>query len=98
MARYIQSSKYLSVVRQVQPKKSSGKRGYDARWRRIRTGYLRRHPMCEVEGCNELATDVDHKDGNVTNCVDDNLQSLCHSCHAKKSVACDGGFGRGKRR
>jgi hypothetical protein len=41
-----------------------------------------------------VATDVDHIDGNTGNNHPDNLNSLCHSCHSKKTAAHDGSFGR----
>ena len=52
------------------------------RWTLTRRHQLDRHPLCE---CGEIATDVHHlKDladgGNPWS--PDNLQSLCHACHA----------------
>ena len=47
------------------------------------------------------ATDVDHI---IPHCNDmglfydwDNLQSLCHACHGKKTATEDGGFGNRKK-
>jgi 5-methylcytosine-specific restriction protein A len=59
---------------------------------------LAARPVCEV--CQrESAAHVDHRvslaDGGTHDVV--NLQSLCHSCHSKKTVAQDGGFGRQRR-
>ena len=34
-----------------------------------------------------MATDVDHIDNDPSNNARDNLQSLCHSCHSKKTQA-----------
>lgn len=57
------------------------------RWRRVRRRYLRNHPICEHQGCNQPATDVHHRDGqgltgpNAYN--ESNLQALCHSHHSK---------------
>ncbi len=72
-------------------------RGYDAHWRyRLQPAYLRAHPMCSASGCTQPATCVDHvrplADGGTND--DENLQSLCHSCHSRKTVRSDGGFGR----
>lgn len=65
-----------------------------AYWRKVRFRKLVRYPACER--CGKMATDVNHRvsraDGG-TEC-DANLESLCHSCHSKHTVACDGGFGR----
>jgi 5-methylcytosine-specific restriction protein A len=56
---------------------------------------LASHPLCAV--CDEPATDVDHIDGNARNNDVHNLQSLCHSCHSRKTARQDGGFGRPPR-
>jgi hypothetical protein len=62
-----------------------------ARWRRVRTWYLRRNPICigHPRGeCFAPATTVDHikpiADGGAA--LDaDNLQSFCASCHGRKT-------------
>jgi 5-methylcytosine-specific restriction enzyme A len=41
-----------------------------------------------------VATDVDHVDGDSENNSQDNLRSLCHACHSRKTATQDGGFGR----
>ena len=76
-----------------------GPRFYDKRrWRdRIRPHQLSQYPLCEacsLVGKVVAATDVDHVDGNPNNNSTDNLMSLCHSCHSKKTAAQDGSFGR----
>lgn len=67
---------------------SAARRGYDARWRRLRLMFLRAHPLCEI--CEEAglvvaATDVHHKLAKRDGGKDewDNLQALCHSCHSR---------------
>lgn len=75
---------------------SASQRGYDREWQRIATSYLERHPICEHEdGCDELATDVHHKDGAGPkgDNSDDNLQALCHSHHSV-TTAREHRFGR----
>lgn len=49
---------------------TAASRGYDARWGRTRSEYLRAHPYCECEECEELpellrprAVEVNHLDG-----------------------------------
>jgi 5-methylcytosine-specific restriction protein A len=73
-------------------------RGYDRSWRRLRAAFLMQYPMCE-DCMRKPATEVDHiiaieKGGNND---DTNLQALCKSCHSRKTVKCDGGFGHTRR-
>jgi 5-methylcytosine-specific restriction protein A len=68
-----------------------------AQWQRLRRLKLSRDPACEVPGCGKPATQVDHKRGIKAGGKKwslDNLQSLCASCHSKKTVREEGGFGR----
>jgi 5-methylcytosine-specific restriction protein A len=83
---------------QSKPRLSAAKRGYDRAWRRIRTAKLSRDPWCEDPynvhaGQLVLAHEVDHivplvKGG--TN-AEENLQSLCRTCHQRKTNTEDGG-------
>lgn len=61
------------------------KRGYGARWQRLRRMYLRQHPVCVL--CGRPATDVDHILPKRRGGSDDesNLQALCPDCHARKT-------------
>lgn len=72
---------------------SASERGYGAAWRVIRDAYLADHPDCV--SCGAPATDVDHIIARRWGGTDDeeNLQALCHECHAKKTAKRDGGFG-----
>ena len=61
---------------------------------RLRPAQLLREPFCRnctKQGLRTRATDVDHivpHRGNWTLFVDpNNLQSLCHSCHSKKTAS-----------
>jgi 5-methylcytosine-specific restriction protein A len=67
---------------------SATARGYGRRWQRLRKMYLRANPICEEEGCNRPATDVDHIVPKRHGGTDqwENLQALCHSCHSKKTA------------
>jgi len=68
-----------------------------AAWKRIRTHQLALHPLCvhcEKEGKITAASHVDHISGNSHDNSSSNLQSLCASCHSKKTVTQDSGFGR----
>ncbi len=67
-------------------------RGYDARWRRARKAFLRRHPLCAEcmkEGKVTPATVVDHivpHRGDPTLFWDiKNWQPLCKGCHDRKT-------------
>ena len=68
-------------------------RGYDERWRKARTFYLKRHPLCVGcvdEGRITPATVVDHiipHKGNKELFWDEsNWQALCASCHSRKTM------------
>lgn len=64
-------------------------RGYNSRWNKARKTYLRHHPLCVV--CGEPATEVDHiipHKGDMQLFWDvSNWQSLCHSCHSRKTFS-----------
>ena len=71
----------------------------------LRPNQLLREPFCRA--CAQLglrvwATDVDHvvpHDGDWSKFIDpDNLQSLCHSCHGRKTAAESQAKARSKRR
>lgn len=64
-----------------------------ARWLKLRAAKLARDPLCEAAGCRRAATDVDHKVALAAGGTDDmeGLQSLCASCHSKKTVAAESG-------
>lgn len=61
-----------------------------AAWRRLRARVLSLRPLCEKcyrEGLIVEATDVDHRDNDPTDNRPEALQSLCHSCHSRKTQA-----------
>lgn len=66
-----------------------------ARWQRLRLQVIRESPVCK---CGQATTDVDHvrpHNGDVRLFYNKaNLRAQCHSCHSKKTVRHDGGFGR----
>jgi len=76
------------------PKKNDPPLSYDNRWRKLRQMFIAKHPVCracEIKGRTTPAQEVDHIipwRGNVTLLrADWNLQSLCRSCHHKKTRA-----------
>lgn len=73
---------------------------WSPQWRAIRAAQLAREPlcrMCTIEGRITEASHVDHIDGDATNNDRVNYQSLCPSCHSRKTHAEDGAFGRRRR-
>lgn len=73
-------------------------------WKNLSAAYRREHPLCEQcakEGRITPADVVDHireiSDGGAL--MDwENLQSLCHSCHNKKTKAAARDRGRGGKK
>ena len=98
-----QSARRVREKRRFEAVGSSADRGYGYRWQKLRNRYIAQHPYC-VEclkhGKITLATDVDHirpHRGDPRLLYDEkNLQSLCHSCHARKTASEDGGLGNRK--
>lgn len=79
------------------PRPPSWQRGYGYRWQRTRRGILRRDPVCVI--CNAAPSHhVDHVIAKAKGGTDDpeNLRGICASCHSRKTVEEDGGFGRPK--
>lgn len=73
----------------------------DRRWRQLRALVLREQPLCTLcdqAGILRAASVVDHINGDALDNDRHNLQSLCASCHARKTAREDGGFGNPKRR
>lgn len=69
---------------------SAASRGYDRRWQRVRSMYLRAHPLCVdcmAERRVREATEVHHvvalRDGGDHS--DANLMALCKSCHSTRT-------------
>lgn len=60
-----------------------------AAWQRLRASVLADEPLCrdcQARGLIVLATDVDHKSGDPSDNTRENLQSLCHECHSRKTA------------
>lgn len=85
--------KRLARPEDVRP--SAARRGYDQKWRAIRAAFLKKNVFCK---CGDPATEVDHivslRNGGTN--ATSNLMAMCKRCHARKTVAVDGGFGRKK--
>lgn len=67
---------------------SAAQRGYDEAWRRLRAAKLRVNPWCQADGCSSAASEVDHKISRAAGGTEAwaNLQSLCKSCHSRKTA------------
>jgi 5-methylcytosine-specific restriction protein A len=92
-------SRCPSCARKVEEQRGRPEaRGYDRAWRRLRAAHLARHPYCVTPGCGRLGNQVDHikahREDEALRLDPRNLQTLCHSCHSRKTVERDGGFGR----
>lgn len=60
-----------------------------ARWKKFRRMYLRRHPICEWPGCISPSTEVDHitpLEQGGAHCDDANSQALCKPHHSAKTA------------
>lgn len=76
--------------RAVYNREPPDKRGYDSVWRKLRGQFLARHPLClwcKTKGITTPATMVHHlkpiKKVKELRLDDDNLVSLCRSCHGE---------------
>lgn len=76
-----------------QARGSAAARGYDARWTRRRAAYLRRHPICVLDGA--IATVADHYPDSRRDLVtrgvpnpdaDHRLRALCAPCHGRETA------------
>lgn len=79
-------------VQEHQYRGSSRERGYDSDWEKVRKQFAAENPicvMCEREGRTALVEEVDHiipvKVRPDLRLDPSNLQSLCKSCHQKKT-------------
>lgn len=67
------------------------------RWQRLRKMVIAEQPICIVEGCSRLTTDVDHvlphRGKEELFFAYDNLQGMCKKHHSRKTATYDGGFG-----
>ena len=58
-------------------------------WRHLSLSYKMKHPVCEVEGCNQQSYYTDNiipmsQGGDEWN--EDNFQALCKSCNGSKTA------------
>jgi 5-methylcytosine-specific restriction enzyme A len=79
---------------------SSASRGYDRKWRAARRSFLQRNPLCVEclkKGIPRVANVVDHVNPHKGDPMlfwdQSNWQSLCSSCHSRKTAVSDGRWG-----
>lgn len=79
----------------IDHRESAWQRGYDGDWIAVRDKHRNENPLCEhclLEGITRPMKEVDHiipfkgKDDPLR-LDQNNLQSLCRQCHAKKTAA-----------
>jgi 5-methylcytosine-specific restriction enzyme A len=64
-------------------------------WKRARDAKRARDPLCEDCQANGLIVpmhQVHHVDGDIWNLAEENLRSLCASCHSRLETTKRGGF------
>ena len=74
-------------------------RGYDAKWHKFQSGFLRTHPICAFTGCRNKATEVHHI-ARVRHRPDlrldpSNVVALCKHHHSQVTALEDGFARRG---
>lgn len=81
------------AARERDKKRVRDRTRFNSSWEIRRTRWLRAHPWCVV--CGFAANTVDHIVSLSQGGKDDqtNYQSMCVSCHSKKTASEDGGFG-----
>ena len=99
--------KIVKKINNIRAYKRQSNRQYktsSSQWKRIRQQHFNAHPnnnMCAECYRKGMVTinksmHVDHIDGNAYNNEPNNLQTLCASCHSRKTAKEDGGFGNMK--
>ena len=80
---------------------NASKRGYDAIWRKARKSFLAKNPFCvrcmltrKVTPSTVVDHIIPHKGNMKLFWGKSNWQALCKTCHDKKTVTEDGGFGK----
>lgn len=87
------ATKYCDICGEEGKRPSRSARGYTSEFERNRATLLVSHPLCDVPGCNKLATVADHEPprkklvANGANNPDALiwLKAKCGDCHSNKT-------------
>jgi hypothetical protein len=67
------------TIRRFPPRQGRWAKGSQAGWRKQRARILRTHPICQIQGCLEPATEVHHLTPGTRQVVPDwQLLAVCH--------------------
>jgi 5-methylcytosine-specific restriction protein A len=96
--RYCAEHKRQAQQEQDRERGTAAERGYTYQWSKVRKMYLNEFPLCndcEQVGKVTSATEVHHIKpiGEGGNNERDNLMSLCHVCHSRRTAK-EQGFAR----
>ena len=92
--------KHKAMEKRIDNRPSAAARGYDGKWQKFRPWYLRRHPLCEEEGCGHLGSVIHHilpLSAGGDKYLEENLRVLCRFHHNQLTAKLDGGFGNIKK-
>ena len=88
--KYCDDHKHIQSDVSRETRGTTSEQGYGTAWQKIRKIHLLNHPLCEdckTTGIVKPATEAHHKlelsKGGTSE--DENLQSLCKSCHSKRT-------------
>jgi 5-methylcytosine-specific restriction protein A len=92
----------LRYQQDAQQRGTAGERLYTALWHKESRLFLRAHPVClcggAAKGCEIFATVVDHEPPHRGDPIafwdTDTWRPMSRTCHNRKTVMHDGGFGR----
>ena len=88
--KYCNTHKHIQLKVSRETRGTTSQQGYGSMWQKIRKIHLLNHPLCvncKTHGIVKPAKEVHHivelKQGGTNE--NDNLQSLCKSCHSKRT-------------